>query len=189
MPIFDHFGLLAPYYDRVIGPRAAEKLVSLVDLPINGSLLDAGGGTGRVSHVLRGMAKQIIIADVSQGMLRQVLQKEHLAPVCSMAERLPLASGSIARIMMVDALHHVHSQRETVAELWRVLEKGGRLLIEEPDYRTFPVKLVALAEKIALMRSHLLRPEEIVALIPSGDSEVHIEIDGFVAWIVAIKRS
>ncbi len=57
---------------------------------------------------------------------------------------------------MVNALHHVCNQQETVNELWRTLQPGGRIVIEEPDVRTFAVKLFALGEKLALMRSHFL---------------------------------
>jgi len=35
----------------------------------------------------------------------------------------------------------------------RVLAPGGRLVIEEPDVERTPVRLIALAEKLALMRS------------------------------------
>jgi demethylmenaquinone methyltransferase/2-methoxy-6-polyprenyl-1,4-benzoquinol methylase len=50
----------------------------------------------------------------------------------------------------------------------RVLEPEGRSVIEEPDIRTFGVKLVALAEKILLMRSHFLSPIQIASLFPRG---------------------
>ena len=63
---------------------------------------------------------------------------------------------SFDRVIMVDALHHVKDYRITIHELWRVLMPGGRIVIEEPDIQTFPVKLMALVEKIALMRSHFI---------------------------------
>jgi len=42
---------------------------------------------------------------------------------------------SFDRVLMVDALHHVVNQAETICELYRVLKPGGRLVIEEPDLR------------------------------------------------------
>jgi hypothetical protein len=49
----DHFGLLAPYYDRVIKPGDKNWLFEIIGLPAPGFLLDAGGGTGRITKLLQ----------------------------------------------------------------------------------------------------------------------------------------
>ena len=53
MPIIDHFGVIAPIYDRLIFPKVNEQLISLLDLSGDEYLLDMGGGTGRVGSLLR----------------------------------------------------------------------------------------------------------------------------------------
>src|SRR3970040_1698460 len=131
---------------------------ALAALPVSGALLDAGGGTGRVAQFMSGKANPIVVADLSCKMLSEARQKDGLRPVCSHTEKLPFPDETFARIIMVDALHHVCDQRGTVGELWRTLQPGGRLVIEEPDLRLFGVKLLAIAEKLALMRSHFLSP-------------------------------
>ena len=166
MPLFDHFNLIAPYYDRWFQSTEPDKLRSILDIPVAGKVLDAGGGTGRVSQLLRVQDASFVIADELFGMLKQALHKAGLAPVCTQAERLPFADGYFDRIVMVDALHHVLDSRQTAAELWRVLKAGGRLVIEEPDIRTLAVKLVALAEKLLLMRSHFLPPAKSKGCFP-----------------------
>ena len=88
-------------------------------------------------------------------MLREAKRKEGLQPICTDSEKLPFLENSFERIMMVDALHHVNHQQQTADELWRVLKPGGRIVIEEPDIRIFGVKLLALAEKIAMMAQSL----------------------------------
>ena len=55
--------------------------------------------------------------------------------------------------------------RATAKELWRVLKPGGRIVIEEPDIRTLPVKIMAIFEKLALMRSHFISPSEISQIL------------------------
>ena len=102
------------------------------------------------------------------------------------SERLPFADGTFDRVLMVDALHHVVHQGETVRELFRVLKPGGRLVIEEPDSRTFAVKLIAIAEKIALMRSHFLSPPQIASLLPPA-AKVRVEAEEHTAWVIAEK--
>ena len=180
-----HFNFLAPFYDRVIPFERLEQTLKALDLPHAGNLLDAGGGTGRVAEALRPHIGSVIVADASRGMLAQARQKD-LAAACAETEQLPFPGESFDRVLMVDALHHVVHQGETVCELYRVLKQGGRLVIEEPDLRTFPVKLIAVAEKLALMRSHFLVPDQIAALLPS-DAKARVESEDHTAWVIAEK--
>jgi ubiquinone/menaquinone biosynthesis C-methylase UbiE len=186
--MIDHFGLLAPFYDRVIGFKNPETLIRRVELPVEGVVLDAGGGTGRISQFLTRLAGAVIVADLSHGMLSQAQIKTDLVPVCTKVERLPFMDGYFERIVMVDAFHHVIDQQQTIAELWRVLKPGGRVVIEEPDIRSLPVKLIALFEKITLMRSHFMVPEGIADLF-SSDAKVEVDLDGNAAWITAKKQT
>ena len=189
MPIFDHFDFLAPFYETFIPPKDPQEIWNFADLPASGALLDAGGGTGRVAQFMRGKVDSIVVVDLSQKMLAETRQKDGLRPVCSHTEKLPFADETFARIIMVDALHHVCDQRGTVDELWRTLQPGGRLVIEEPDLRLFGVKLLAIAEKLALMRSHFLSPPRISDLFHYPDARVRIETSKFNAWVIAEKKS
>jgi demethylmenaquinone methyltransferase/2-methoxy-6-polyprenyl-1,4-benzoquinol methylase len=185
----DHFGFLAPYYDRLIRLPTAEKLIYLANLPIDGGLLDAGGGTGRVAQALRDQAGWLVVADLSLGMLQQASTKHGLCSVCSPTEQLPFPDASFERVIMVDALHHVIDHVATARELWRVLKAGGRILIEEPDIRTFSVKLVALAERLALMRSNFISPPKIASLFPYPEASLRVEQDRSNAWVIVDKNA
>jgi ubiquinone/menaquinone biosynthesis C-methylase UbiE len=180
-----HFNFLAPFYDRVIPFARLEQTLKVLALPHAGILLDAGGGTGRVAEALRPHVGSVIVADISRGMLAQARQKS-IAAASAETERLPFADETFDRVLMVDALHHVVHQADTVRELYRVLKPGGRLVIEEPDLRTFPVKLIAIAEKLALMRSHFLSPPQIAALFPP-EVKARIESEEHTAWVIAEK--
>jgi len=185
---FDHFALFAPFYDRLFAFRHPARLREFLALPARGRLLDAGGGTGRVAQALHGLAGQIVVIDLSAAMLRQAARKEGLASARAQAEQLPFPDASFERILLVDAFHHLGDQRQAAAELWRVLATGGRLVIEEPNVETIPIKLVALAERLALMRSRFYAPRDIRCMFEAlgARAEVHTSHPVNV-WVVVEK--
>jgi len=65
--MLDHFDILAPVYDRLIGPPDPARLTALLRLPTDGWLLDAGGGTGRVAAGLRPFVGGLIIGVADSG--------------------------------------------------------------------------------------------------------------------------
>jgi demethylmenaquinone methyltransferase/2-methoxy-6-polyprenyl-1,4-benzoquinol methylase len=185
--VFDHFNLIAPLYDRAIPLQNIEHLISLLDISPGGSLLDAGGGTGRVSKVLTEYYSCVCVADLSEMMLKQALSKGGLCTVQSHTEYLPFLEETFDNIIMVDALHHVCDHEMTARELWRVIKAGGRIVIEEPDIRRVGVKLIAIAEKIALMRSHFINPLRIAKLFSETYASSKIYTDGANSWVVIDK--
>lgn len=185
---FNHFSVLAPVYEKYITPQAPEKLISLAKLPVSGRILDVGGGTGRVSHFLSPYANQVVLADQSYQMTQEARKKDSLLPICTESENLPFPNDYFERIIMVDALHHVNHQKHTLNELWRITKPGGMLIIEEPDINTFYVKLIAIAEKIALMRSHFLSPEIIAKHFNHFPGSVQIEKEKSTAWVIIKKN-
>jgi ubiquinone/menaquinone biosynthesis C-methylase UbiE len=189
MPVLDHFRLLAPVYDRFIKPKAPEHLWKFLELPTDGLLLDAGGGTGRLAQFMLDKSAGVVLADLSKEMLMEANGKGEFMRVCSHTEGFPFQDESFSRILMVDALHHVCDQSDTALELWRVLKPGGYLVIEEPDLRHWGVKAVAVAEKLAFMRSHFLYPSEIADFFkfPNADTRIETGYDSFNASVVIRK--
>lgn len=185
--MIDHFAILAPYYDRLIPAPDPRELRDLAGLPVSGTLLDAGGGTGRISSLLADQVPHLVVADLSFRMLQQAAQKGRLEAVCAPSECLPFPEAYFTRILMIDALHHVIDQQKTAIEMWRVLAPGGRLLIGEPDISHFPVRLVAVFERLMLMRSHFLSPAQIARLFSSLTANVEIIQRGYSTWIIAEK--
>lgn len=181
---FDHFSAIAPIYARVTYSKK-DVMCEIASLPVSGRLLDVGGGTGRVASAIKEYVDEIIITDVSFGMLAHSPRAD-FQPVCGASEALPFTENFFERVIMVDALHHVIDHAETASEMFRVLKPGGVLVIEEPDIRTFGVKLIALAEKLLLMRSHFLSPGAILNLFDVEEKKIQAS-DG-TAWVIIKKR-
>lgn len=193
--MIDHFRFFAPIYDRLIKPPDPGPLRHRLKLPAQGALLDVGGGTGRVAQPYQDLVDKLIVTDVSPAMLRQAQEKGLRLTVAAGAEQLPFPTASFSRVLVVDALHHFADQRQAIGELIRVLGPGGRLVIEEPDLNHLTVKLVALAEKVALMRSRFFYPAQIAEMVASYQLQPHIERGeqlardkSFAAWIIADKN-
>jgi len=182
-PFLDHFSLVSRYYDRLFPVLNAERLRELLQLPAAGRVLDLGGGTGQVAQALQGFVDEIVVLDESVGMLRQARLKG-LPAVRGEAERLPFANGAFTRILLVDTFHHLRNQRKAAAELLRVLAPGGRLVIEEPDVERTPVRLIALAEKLILMRSHFFAPQAVQGMFEAAGGRVCLEREGGKFWAV-----
>lgn len=182
MPL-DHFSLIAPIYARA-RYHAIDKMREFAALPAAGRLLDVGGGTGRVTSALRGLVDEIVVTDISMGMLEKT-PRPTLQPASCFSESLPFPDNSFERVIMVDAFHHVVDQAATACEMLRVLKPGGLLVIEEPDIRTFVVKLIAVGEKLLWMRSHFLSPAQIASLFPNEKTKIFT--DGPTAWVVVEK--
>jgi len=60
-------------------------------------------------------------------------------------------------------------------------------VIEEPNIHAAAIKRLAILEKLALMRSRFLPPEQIQALVTAEGLVSRIERDGTTAWVVADK--
>lgn len=182
----DHFGFLAPFYEKFIKPKSPEQLLKLLQIAPGNIILDAGGGTGRLSQFLSGETR-VVVLDSSFLMVQEASKKAGLNQVCAEAESIPFPPGSFDRIIIVDALHHVADHARTITQLISLLRTGGRLIIEEPDIRKFPVKLIAIGEKLMLMRSKFLRMEKIVWLCQKSVLEVHTSSQNHTIWVIAEK--
>ena len=186
-PPFDHFGLLAPLYERFIRPPDAGWLRELCAFAPGQRLLDVGGGTGRVSQHFREDVASVCILDVSVGMLQEALAKGGVCAGSGAVEHLPFRDGAFERIIAIDSFHHFRDHRRAAGELLRVLAPGGRLVIEEPDVRQFRVKLVALGETLTLMRSHFYPPNDLRRFFDVPGVQLTLRESGPNFWLVVDK--
>jgi ubiquinone/menaquinone biosynthesis C-methylase UbiE len=150
-------------------------------------LLDVGGGTGRVAQTLLPYAAGVTVVDLSYKMLREARLKPGLQVSMAGSENLPYPAESFDGIIMVDAFHHVIDQPQTLNELYRVLKTGGTIVVKEPDINTFAVKLIAIFEKLLLMRTHIIPGEQIAGMFVACCKSAKVYRKEYNVWVVVKK--
>jgi len=108
-----------------------------LQVPANARVLDLGGGSAWVSQLLAQLGYTPITVDVSTALLtvgQRRFATHGLTPrfVAADMTRLPVASGSVAAVVVIDALHHVPNIPGVFEEAFRVLEAGGAFVLAEP---------------------------------------------------------
>jgi SAM-dependent methyltransferase len=106
-------------------------------VPQNGLVLDLGGGSAWVSELLAKFGYRPLTLDLSLALLsigKKRFAREDLTARFMVGDmtRLPVATGSIDAVMVVDALHHVPDVPAVFREVYRVLAEGGQFLLAEP---------------------------------------------------------
>ena len=93
-----------------------------------GQLLAAGARRGQSIHGLDVSLEWLVVA---KHWVRSLGGDPKLAG--GLAERLPLRSGSVDTVVGLDVLEHVGDQKACLAEISRVLKKGGRFALVTPN--------------------------------------------------------
>jgi SAM-dependent methyltransferase len=100
-------------------------VLSTVPWPVDGPVLDVGCGPGRYLEAAGGG----VGLDLSLGMAQEAGRIPGVAAVQGDVQRLPVASGSVARVLAPHMLYHAPDPAGAVAELRRVLRRGGEAVV------------------------------------------------------------
>lgn len=103
-------------------------------LPIPGSrVLEVGAGTGRDSAVLAAGGAQAYALDYSEEALSLMADSSRLHRVCGDALTLPFPDGVFDLVFHQGLLEHFPDPRPVLRENYRVLKKGGLILVDVPQ--------------------------------------------------------
>src|SRR6266487_1372862 len=135
----DYFERIAPTWDAYVESAyeadLQERLTRLLPWHQDMTVLDAGTGTGYLAGMMAPLVGNVVGVDCAPAMLTLAGEKmaqagyQHVRFREGMAERLPLATGSVDVAMCHMLLHHVVSPRTVLGELRRVVRPGGYVVI------------------------------------------------------------
>lgn len=159
-----HFDDLAGKFGRHYVPGRSWKGLTEVLLRLMPPLIiaDIGAGEGTVAQLLAQRAKKVIAIDNSERMVQYgtTLAREHgvknLEYRVGELESLPLKDASVDMAFFSQSLHHAQHPDRAIAEAWRILKPGGRVLI------------------LDLARHHFEQVRELYAHVWLGFSEVEL---------------
>ena len=132
------FDPVAADYDRTraLPPRTLASVVDLLasELRPRGRVLEIGVGTGRIAIPVARAGVDLVGVDLSPSMLARLRENaggEHPFTVAvADATRLPFADATFGGAFGVHVLHLIPDWRAALAELARVVRRGGVLLFD-----------------------------------------------------------
>lgn len=108
------------------------------DIPVNGTVLDIGCGTGRCSVLLAQSGRRVIATDISVAMIRKAIDRAKSAGLnndvtyfLADAEELPLKHGLFSAVTAYGVLHHASEPTAVVRGAEKLLKPGGVFLALE----------------------------------------------------------
>ncbi len=131
------FGPVARRYldSGVHASEAALQRLVAVARPRGGCVLDVATGAGHAAFALSAHVDTIIASDITESMLRLVLDEaaargvSNLRVAFALAEALPFSAASFDGVVCRLGAHHFDDPRAFVCEAARCLKPGGWLLV------------------------------------------------------------
>lgn len=159
------FNRVANSYDKFVGPFDLDEINEYLPLRSDASLIDLGGGTGRIAFQLSEYVKDCFVLDYSYEMLQQAQKNIVNLPLIQGAgENSPFKSNAINQIFLNDSLHHIQKQQETLEECYRILTPKGELIIREFDKKYFWNIFLIFGEALLRFKSKFVSPKQLSAM-------------------------
>lgn len=132
------FKAVAPRYDLMndlmsmgIHRLWKNKMARLAASKPGEQAVDLAGGTGDVAKLLAASGAQVLICDPSLEMMRNGKDLGNIGKIAAPGEFLPFGDNSFDLLTIAFGIRNVTSLNAALAEIFRVLKPGGRLVCLE----------------------------------------------------------
>ncbi len=114
----------------------------------HGTVVDVGGGIGRIAALYENRWKHAIILDPSHTQLavakKNVEHPEKFNFMEGSAESIPLPASSCDTALCIRTFHYVEDPRTAIKEIRRILAPGGYLILEIPNKTHMKARIKSL---------------------------------------------
>ena len=127
--------ILRLYSVSILKQAKVREITSALGETRGQACLDIGGDNGVVSLLLRERGGTWHSADLDARAVRAIQEAvgDNVYQIDGLST--PFADASLDRVVIVDFLEHVHTDREFVRELARVLKPDGKLVVNVPHLK------------------------------------------------------
>ena len=173
-----HYEDLADSYDEFLywSPdfvgKMADKIVDMLDLQPDDTLVDIGGGTGMYSLALLErveLTNPVTVVDPFPEMLARIPEDAPIVPVAAEAVEFSAGAPGCSKVLMKEAIHHVGNKSELIGNLYDRLDPGGRVLLVHVDPHQVQYPLFDAALDNA--RNSFADPDELIRILDSAGFE------------------
>ena len=132
------FNKVAPRYDLMNDAMSfgihrlwKSKLAKLANPRTGQTLVDLAGGTGDIAMKLAHADCTIFVADPSIEMMKEGQNRHNISCIATTGEQLTFADNSVDTLTIAFGVRNMTHMNQGIAEIYRVLKPGGRMLCLE----------------------------------------------------------
>ena len=132
------FNKVAPRYDLMNDAMSfgihrlwKSKLAKLANPQAHQTIVDLAGGTGDIAIKLAGSDRYVFVADPSIEMIKAGQNRHPISCIATTGEQLAFADNSVDTITIAFGVRNMTHMKQGLAEMYRILKPGGRMLCLE----------------------------------------------------------
>jgi methionine biosynthesis protein MetW len=108
------------------------------------NVLDLASGEGAVAEFIQELGCQVTAFDISAEALKKASQRNINTVQGDVEKKLPFKSEQFDTVFWGDNVEHLFSPEKTLKEIYRILKKGGKLIISCPNMGYWRYRLLYL---------------------------------------------
>lgn len=160
--------------------RPQREALAALELRGDDRLLDVGCGTGAAVRAAAAVAERAVGADIAPEMIRRASELAsgiaNAEFVVADSEALPFPDAAFTAVLCTASFHHYPNPKSALAEMRRVLERGGRLVIADGARDSVAARIAdTILRRIDRSHVRLYRTEELTGLLrDAGFSDLDV---------------